>query len=193
MKFKQYLTEKRKNNIIVVDIQPEYDNFFRFKLYNFCDLLNTNGKVLYFYNGPETVGGSNKNEIINWLIDNGLDYNKISDIKFIDKGYGFFRGWMDNGVDKRTIIKAIRYMVSKKVYDSRDIDEEEWEEKIKGIWNKADCDDNLYLPPEIRVDKLKKWSGSYLCGGGKTACLLEIEILMNAFNIKYKEVKEFIY
>ena len=48
-------------------------------------------------------------------------------MKFIDKGYAFFRNWMDVGVDDTDMVKAIRYLTSKKKWDSRDIDREEWE------------------------------------------------------------------
>jgi len=193
MRLTQYITEKRKNHIISCDIQPMYEKYIHFDLYKYVDFLNSNGNILFLYNGTNTVGVDSKNNLIDFLIENGLEERKIKDIKFLDKGYGFFRDWMDDGLSERDIIKAIRYMFSKKEYDSREIDPEEWEKIIPHIWDYASKDNMIYIPPDIRIDKLKKWSGSFLVGGGTNECLKEIMILMNAFNIRYKIVKEFTY
>ena len=192
MRFNQYITEKRTNNVIIVDIQPEYSGYIRF-MDKFTSFLNNQRRILCFYNGSDVGSNDKEIDIIEYFIDNGLDENKAyKDIKYIEKGYGFFRGWMDGGVDPGTIKKAIRFMVSKKVNDSRDISREEWTKKLGDIWSYASYDDPIYLP-DIRINELKRWSGSYLCGGGKDECLKEIQILFSVFNIKYILVKEFIY
>ena len=193
MRLQQYLNEKRKNNIIVCDVQPIYKSYIRFNIYKFMEFLNNGLKILLLFNGPDTIGGDSKNKIINEYYEYGLNENKFEDFKWVDKGYGFLRSWMDSGISDRDIIKSIRFLLSNKVYDSRDISAEKWEEEIDNIWSYVDYDDPLYLPHEIRIDKLKKWSGSYLVGGGKNECLKELQLLMSAFNIKYKVVKEFIY
>lgn len=192
MRLEKYLTEKRKNNVIVVDVQPMYEKWIKFDMFDFTNFLNSQGSILYFYNGPETVGVDNEDKILYWLWDNGLDEDKSIDITWVDKGYGFFRNWMDSGMDWSDIKKAIRYMLMKKEWDSRDIPAEEWQ-KIIPEYSEYHEGDNIYMPPEIRIDKLKKWSGSYLVGGGKNECLKEIQILMSAFNIRYKLVRDFVY
>ncbi len=192
MKLKQYLTEKRRRNVICCDIQPMYESSINFDLNEFSEFLDQHNNILYFYNGPETVGSDSEQDITMWLYDNGLNEDKFNDIKFIDKGYGFFRPWMDQGVDDRTMIQSIRYMALKKAWDSRDIDEEEWLEKFEdldGIY----FDDAIGFPSELQINKLKQWSGSLICGGGINECLKEVQLLMNAFNIKYTEVKKFMY
>lgn len=204
MKFKRYLNEKRSRSIIVVDVQPMYENDIDFDMEDFTEFLYKNKNILYFYNGPETVGEDRKEDVVDWLMENiefddeygEVDedlYHKLTrETKWVDKGYGFFRGWMDQGVDETTIKNAIKFMANKKVYDSRDIEEEEWIEnfpKLDGIY----FEDPLIFPPEIRIDKLKKWSGSYLVGGGKNECLAEVKMVMDAFNIRYKIVNKFIY
>lgn len=198
MRFQDYITEKRKNNVIVVDIQPIYKSGIHFDMGKFTDFLMEQGNILYYFNGPDTVGGDSKKEIINWLYEesdyNDDLYNKLNSKQTLwyDKGYGFFRGWMDNGASDRFIKKAIRFMMSKKENDSRDIEPEVWEEKFPKDWKDAYEVDMIYLP-DIPINTLKKWSGSYLVGGGKNECLLEIQILMSTFNIKHKDVRQFIY
>lgn len=200
MRYHQFLTEKRKNNIIVVDIQPMYESYFksRINIYEFIEFLKEQGKILYYYNGPDTVGSDTKKDIINWLYeksdyDEDL-YNKLvsNDVIWYDKGYAFFRGWMDNGADHAFIKKALRFMMEKRANDSRDIPVEEWEEKFPDDWRDEFIYDMIYLP-DIPLNKLKQFSGSYLVGGGENECLAEVEILMSAFNIKGRKVKKFIY
>ena len=43
------------------------------------------------------------------------------------------------------------------------------------------------------VAQLKKFSGSYIMGGGRNECLREVELLMNAFNVKYKRIDSLVY
>lgn len=198
-RFNNYINEKRKNNVIVVDVQPIYKGPMRFKTWEFAQFLKDQGKILYYFNGPDTIGGDSKREIIDWLSES-LDYDddlykKLNDKTqtiWYDKGYAFFRGWMDNGAGEGFIKKAIRYMMSKRVNDSRDIDPEEWQEKFPDDWQDSYDADNIYLP-DIPINILKQFSGSYLVGGGKNECLREVEILMSIFNIRSTKVGKFIY
>ena len=196
MRFQQYLNESRNRNLISVDIQPEYENWITFDIFDYIDFLNKQKKVLYLYNGPETIGSSDSKEVISsWLLDYGLDEFKLNDFYWIDKGYGNLRGWMDQGVDKSVIKKSLRYMLQKGETDSRDIPEEEWLEKFPELEVVFDVafEDLITLPPEIDIGFLKKWKGSFIVGGGKNECFEEIMILLSTFNIKVKPVKKFIY
>jgi len=198
MRLKYFVNEKRKNNIIVVDVQPMYKNYMPIDLYEFGQFIKEQGKILYYFNGPDTVGDDTKNDIIQWLYEQS-DYDddlhtKLTskDVIWYDKGYAFLRGWMDNGADDGFIKKALRYMMSKKVFDSRDIDPEDWEDKFPDDWSDDYDMDNINLP-DIPLNILRKFSGSFIVGGGKNECLKEVQILMSAFNIKAKEVRKYIY
>lgn len=204
--FNKYLNERYElnlNNSIIVDIQPEYQNGIHFKLYEFVDyllkLVNNNKRVLYYYNGKDTLGMSSKEEIIHWLlehynIENFEDeYDSIyttlyRNIIWIDKGYGFLRDFMDSGIFEDVIIKVIRYMAINRIYSSGLIDEEE----LNKITNTDLRSNEINLPP-FRIDLLKQFSGSYIMGGGKNECLREVQLIMNAFNIKYTTFSKFVY
>lgn len=206
MRLKQYITEKRKNNVIVVDIQPEYEHSMRFDLQEYGEFINTQGKILYFYNSVEEgLTADSKQDIIDWLYEIcGVNADKLNsnDITWVDKGFGFFRSWMDSGADTGDIKSAIRLMVKKRIYDSRDIDIDIWEKEIPSLYKFAKnkygnpqtfFEDNIYIPTHIRIDKLKKWSGSFICGGGINECLKEILILLSSYNIKVKTVKRYTF
>lgn len=191
------LEEKRTRDVIVVDVQPMYENWIKFDLDAFSNFLLKNRRILFFYNGPMTVGEDTKETIIEWLYEHAESeelYNKLmsDDTIWIDKGYGFFRSWMDEGVDAGFLQKAVRFMMEQGVYDSRDIENDEWEERFPEDFTDNLIHDSINLP-DISIGDLKTWSGSYITGGGSQECLKEVQILMNAFNIKYTEVADFIF
>ena len=195
--FRDILCEKRSRDVIVVDIQPMYKDSIYFDIEDFGQFLLSNHRILYFYNGPDTVGDDTKDDIINmlWKLTESEELAEklqSSDTIWIDKGYGFFRTWMDNGADIGFIQKAIRYMVNLGFNDSRDIDPEQWKHEFPDDWQDYFEDDPLYMP-DISLGELKTWNGSYITGGGQDECLKEVQILMNAFNIKYTIVPTFVY
>ena len=185
-----YLKEKRTKNVIVVDIQPEYKQYMHFRMGECMEFLNENRDILVFFNGPDTVGQSSKNDILGMWHEEGFT-SRRKNVKWIDKGYGFFRSWMDVGVDEKEIQNTIRYMVNNRIYDSRDIPDEKLLDFV-GDYQERLVDDPIYLP-DISLGMLKKWSGSYLIGGGRNECLKEVKILLDAFNIRYTLVKKFIF
>jgi hypothetical protein len=196
MNFKIWLErygEWNANNVIVVDVQPEYKDHIPFDIYRFSQflksMLDKNRKILYFYNGQEIGSQDTPEAIIEWLVDYDEDfyYELRNQVVWIDKGYGFFRSWMDSGMDEADIIKIIRYMVMNRIYDSRDI------ENLDELVDDYPEYDPIYIPYSISLPLLKQFAGAFLCGGAETACLAEVRLLMNAFNIPYRLVKEFVY
>jgi hypothetical protein len=194
------LNEKRTKNVIVVDVQPIYNDAIHFDIDDLSSFLLDNRDILFFYNGVDTIGGDSKEDIVYMFTDNYYDPDYASDISdkletqttWIDKGYGFFRSWMDIGADIGFIQKAIIYMVINNVTDSRDIDPEDWYNEFPDDFCDEYIDDNIYLP-DIPISELRMWNGSYLLGGGQDECLKDIQIYMNAFIIKYTLVDKFIY
>lgn len=191
--FKQFITENSGEDLIIVDIQKAYAKNINFDIFAFSEYITSQPfrKKLYLYNGPE-LGFENYNiEVIDWLADH-IDYDEdiidsISKIKFVDKGYGFFRNLMDAGLDLDEIIKLIRYMYDNNITDSRDIEEETYERL--GIDDPGE--DGIWIP-EIMYN-LEDYNNIILCGGGETECLLEVELCLKALNKPYKKLKQFIY
>lgn len=198
LSFKNYLLEKYTRNVIVVDIQPTYEKHHseNFKTWEFCEFLNQSRNILYFYNGQNTVGEDSEEDVKQWLIENELNEDKLDDIEFYDKGYGFFRSYMDQNISENVIIKMIRIMFQKKAWDSRDIEIDEWEELLgtdfEEVRELIESEEMIYIP-DISVSKLKEFNGSFIVGGGKNECLKEVQLLMSAFNIKTKMFSNFIY
>jgi len=208
MNFKEYLVEKMgilSRNLIVVDVQPLYQEAIenKFSIEEFGNFLKqAKRKVLYFYNGPETIASEDSPDaIIQWLIENNPELENFNwdNVDFYDKGYSFFRDWMDAGVSLNGMKQALRYMYINRKYDSREIPVEEWKqilpEKDFRAVGESIADEGLTIwTPDISIGDLKNnWNNSLLCGGGINECLKEIQLLMSTFNIKYTLVDKFIY
>jgi len=187
------------NKLIVVDIQEDYEKFIKFDLYKFAkDLVEFEGDILYLYNGP-SLGFEDDTEIIEWLWEM-LDYDeavleKLEEITFIDKSYGWARDAIDIEIEDEHIIEILRLMIKTDIQNSGDLYINDLR-KIKIPFELENSLDSrtlsIELPP-FDIDILKKYKGATILGGGKIECLYEVKLLMDAMRIKYKEFKPYIY
>ena len=190
------LLEARGNSVILVDFQPAYDT----EDFGYIDAIEKamhyiNEKrpnVTAFYNGEDVGIEDTPYEVAEHFVQYGLDEDIAQSITFKEKSYAWLRSWMDQGVDNSTIIKVVRYMVMNDLNDSREIDEEVFLKLVGEDGGEWMFDDSIWIP-DISIGDLKTLSGSLLGGGGQHECLKEIQLLMNAFNIKYKMVGDWIY
>lgn len=190
MKIKEIITEGKSTNVVVVDVQPAYHaTWYAQKIITFLE--KQKGDIVAFYNSEEFSNDTHDEVVIFWE-ENGATNELLERITWSEKSYGFLRSWMDEGVSDRIIIKVIRYMVTNNLNDSRDI--EDLQELIgTNNYNSWMEDDPIYVPNEVSLAKLKSLSPFYLCGGSRSECLREIQLLCNAFNIKHKTIDSLIY
>ncbi len=211
------LDEGKNTSSIVVDIQPSYEennygesNFGIFQ--NAAKFLNRQkGPILMFVNADETGMTDDSISNIKLYWQETLGFTNWGNVIINDKGYGYLRGWMDEKVPDAVIIKAIRLMYQQKVTDSRDLFGGAWEisSETGGSIPGGDYHINMeaalggyfydwMIHDPISVEwtslaQLKKFNGSYIFGGGCNECLKEVQLLMSAFNIKYKIIEDFVY
>ena len=210
------LAEGRNQPVICVDVQPEYsghldgdENPVFEHIIKF--VVGQTGPVLMFVNAEDqglsgdtvadvklywedTVRGEEWNPD-DWNPD-PIDWNRF---KIVDKGYGYLRSWMDQGVSPAAIIKTIREMYQQRVNDSRHLfggEGPEYEEGIQKLlgWEYQPwmLEDGIFTE-WTSIAELRRFSGAYIVGGGRNECLREVEILMSAFNIKYKRIDSLVY
>lgn len=187
-------------HLVVVDIQPEYQSHIHF-LGNFIDFLNENYETLanltFFYNGEDTLGMISEGDYKMWWLENGLDEHIVDQAIFYDKGYAFFRYCIDEGIDDDQIVNLIKYMIEKDVNDSRDLNEEFWNEFVEKFGNEdirgllEFAGDAIHIPD--LMDELSKYQGVILCGGGVNECLKEVEIALNALNKPFTLLTKYTY
>ena len=189
MRASEIITESMSTNILVVDIQPAYDPFCNKIAGKVANLLNKHqGNITVLYNA-EGFTNDSEYDVFSYFQEYGVDDDKLEEFNMVEKEYGFFREWMDYGVPDHIIIKTIRAMVNHRVNDSRDLDLEQ----ILGDDAESLPEDSIYMPDFISLGTLKKMSPFYMCGGGRSECLREIELICNAFNIRYKRMDNLIY
>jgi GNAT superfamily N-acetyltransferase len=207
------LNEGLSHPVIVVDVQPEYsgmndgDESAVFpQIINFVN--KQTGPVLMFVNAEDQgLSGDTVAAIQTYWedtidpdwYDNDPDTNPINWSRFqiVDKGYGYFRGWMDAGIEPSTIIATIRELYQQHKNDSRELQFPPFNKRttqqslIQGAME--ELNDEPLSVNWTSVAQLKRFNGAYLVGGARDQCLREVELLMNAFNIKYKRIDSLIY
>jgi len=189
------LFEGVNTNILVVDVQPGYRHHCNRIAGKVCNLLNQqSGKKVVMFNSEELTNDTLE-DVQQYYMDYDLDPELIEDgsIKFVEKEYAFFRDWMDNGISDHIIIKVVRAMVMQRVNSSEDLDLSDilYEDELEQV---DDLEGGaIYLPYWANIAELKQLSPFYMCGGGRKECLREIELICNAFNIRYKRIDSLIY
>lgn len=190
------LNEKTSNGItyIVCDIQPEYEDYLSFVMRDFTKFLNKNhrkyDRIIFLYNGQDTMGMVSEKDLIQWYVNNGLSKNVLANAVFYDKGYAFFRYCIDNNISDEDTAALIRFMYDEKINDSRDIPEEVWEEFIKK-YNKEDVKELLYQCnemvniPDLMTQLHPISTDIILTGGSLEECLKEVEIALMALEKEY--------
>lgn len=191
-------------NLLSVDIQPEYESAFTFRLVEYLDFLNENHEVMnsitFLYNGADTLGMISESEYIYWLVDNGLNEEVIDSITFYDKGYAFFRNAMDVCGDEDEIVDLVRYMNDNDINDSRDIDNDMWTDFMETYQlDSSDIRELLEFSEDcINIPDLMDFLRNYgsklvICGGGINECLKEVEIALKAMNKNYNVLTKFTF
>ena len=197
------LTEATLNGktIINVDIQPEYQSYISFinKWVNFLNQSAENNRIVFLYNGQDTLGMVSESDYINWLFDLGVDEDVINNAIFYDKGYAFFRYCLDNSIDEEAIVDLVKYMLTNDITDSRDIDEDMWNDFMnttdhsrQDVRDLLENADDLINIPDL-MDFLQNKNNITLTGGGINECLKEVEIALLALDKPYSIISEFTY
>lgn len=211
MRAQEFLVEGRTRPVICVDVQPEYcgindgdESTVCIDIVNFVALRQT-GPVLMFVNAEDQgQTGDTLTSVQQYWEDtlrqltNDYETEQLinwSRFQVVDKGYGYLRSWMDQGISPAAIIRVIRAMYQHRISDSRefeDIDPMMLPQLVGSEWDQWMYHDPIIVN-WISVAQLKRFSGAYIVGGGRNECLREVELLMNAFNIKYKRIDSLVY
>jgi hypothetical protein len=189
-------------SIINVDIQPEYEEYISFELSEWVNFINENAEnndIIFLYNGPD-LGMIDEDSFKMWLFELGIEEEIVyNDATFYDKGYAFFRYCMDNSIDEENIVDLIKYMISHTINDSRDIDEEMWNDYMEETDHDQqdvrdlleDAGDMINIPD--LMDFLEDYSNIVLTGGGMSECLKEVEIALLSLDKPYNTLSEYVY
>jgi|SaaInlStandDraft_3_1057020.scaffolds.fasta_scaffold41181_2 hypothetical protein len=196
------ITEVISTPTIVIDVQPTYTAFKPKYTQEVMRFLNKQtGPILMFVNADSDGLTDDSIPAIKhfWEI-HGFRSENWDRVTIDDKGYGYLRGWMDQGVSDDKIITVIREMYRQRVDDMRELfngeDSDGYAESMYKLLD-GDIDNDMLIDPIsvgwTEVAQLKKFNGAYVIGGGRDECLKEVTLLMSAFNIKGKLIDSLIY
>lgn len=177
------------DNLLVVDVQPQYHQWCGPVASRVAQAINEcTGNVIIMFVG-EDFSEDTAESVREYLVEHGASEEALDCARFIEKDYGFFRGWMDSGVSHDAIISVARYMKKTRIWESEDIDPDT-------LATLAD-DDSLPNTP-IRLPHFDDSSFSYIkdwktCGGGSEECLREIEIWLAANDHQFDRVCHLTY
>lgn len=181
-------------NLVICDVQPGYANNIYF-MDEWAKFLEGYQNILVLFVGPE-FGLDNKAKIARWYFDYGVPKEKLYSMKWHEKNYAFFRDMMDSGCWAREeIIRVVKYLLYKKIYDWRQLTEEDIRIINKGMDEKLMMStlENYFMGIPDLAFKFKKWAGSDICGGGFYECLDEVMILAEAMRLNLNIVQQFTY
>lgn len=203
MRIQEIITEGRAHPVIVVDVQPEYsgmndgdENSVFTEIINFVN--QQTGPVLMFVNAEDQgLSGDTVQSIREYWDDSGFAPENWRRVQIADKGYGYLRSWMDSGIEPATIIATIRELYQQRKTDSRELQfpasnrRTPQQSLIMGAMQ--EMEDDPISVNWTSIAQLKRFTGAYIVGGARDQCLREVELLMNAFNIRYKRIDSLVY
>lgn len=202
-KKKRMINESTVNGktIINVDIQPEYQKHIGF-LNNWVRFINdssTNNRIVFLYNGADTLGMVGEGDYKMWLLELGVDEDVIDNAIFYDKGYAFFRYCMDNNIDESVIANLVKFMIKHNINDSREIDENMWNAFIDEtnysvieVRELLESADDMINIPDL-MDFISRFNNIVLTGGGINECLKEVEIALLALDKPFNILAQYTY
>lgn len=181
--FKEFM-DYQSDILVVVDVQPAYQDSCEDIIYEVIEKINKSEKPIVFFFVGRDLDCDTKSDVIGYLLEHGIEENRIDGIRFIEKDYGFFRSWMDCGVPHDIILKTIQYMNKEHINDTRNFNEEDWSNTVGNKYSKSVyTEDPLYLPNfNQKMFKDKAIDNFELIGGGRYECLLEIEFFLKGLN-----------
>lgn len=188
-----------QRGVLVVDLQPAFAKYHEAGYANselvratitMLKALDPGVPVVVLY-VDEELSGDTLESIREFWDDHGADEELVSRIRWVEKTYTFLRGWMDNEIPDEEIHATLKALREKQQWDSRQL-----EEALLSEIAPNGCKLGSPLFREYPLEQLfpaLQGSPWLTCGGGKDACLREVELVLESFDIEYSRIPELIY
>jgi hypothetical protein len=175
-------------DLLIVDVQPEYHFFCQGMALQLPLLLHgamrARRRVLAMYVGG-VLSRDREPDVRSYWRECGVTERQLARITFLEKDFGFFRGWIDSGVPEDVIVRTARSLRDRSCWSSSDLAPAEL--LALGADRGIDDDDPLLLPYELE-QQAHRFEGSAwtTCGGGIFQCLLETELWLRSREIEFE-------
>jgi hypothetical protein len=175
--------------LLVVDVQPAYSANCDFIATKVAQRINNTVKPMTIMWVGEGLTDDCEDSVREYLREYGARPGRLAQANFVEKGYGFFRPWMDNGVDPDAILKVGAHMLRHELYSSEDVD---LEELFQGAVPDLPRWDHL-SHPAFDSRRLMNLTGFETCGGGAAECLAEMELWLQMKDKPFKRLDSLVY
>ncbi|WP_434716145.1 hypothetical protein [Paraburkholderia sp. A3RO-2L] len=175
--------------LLVVDVQPQYDAFCGYIASQVATRINNTVKPVSIMWVGDGLSNDSEETVREYLRDYGARPQRLAQASFIEKGYGFFRGWMDNGVASHDIIKVGRNMLQRGLYSSDEVDLEQL--YAGNVPQLPDVD--LLHRPSFDDGRLRMMDRFETCGGGSAECLAEVELWLQMVGKPFCRLDSMVY
>jgi hypothetical protein len=175
--------------LLVVDVQPAYAAGCDFIAAKVAQRINNTVKPVTIMWVGDGLSSDSEESVRDYLREYGARPGRLAEANFVEKGYAFFRGWMDQGVDAADIIKVGRSMLDNGLHCSDAVD-------LEQLYGDDIPDfpeiDHLHHP-QFDDSRLRKLSSVETCGGGSNECLAEIELWLQMTRMPFKRLDSLVY
>lgn len=176
------------NGLLVIDVQPEYHASCKHVAEAVAKRINNSRKPVTVFWVGEDYSSDTCDEVRTYLESYGASPTRLAQAKFIEKSYGFFRGWMDNGVAEDIIVQVGQELMRTGKHSSNQLDLE----MLLGDEHEDLPCDTLHLP-HFDERGLAHFKHFDVCGGGRDECLAEIELYLRMTGIGATRLEHLIY
>lgn len=175
--------------LLVVDVQPAYSANCEFIAARVAQRINNTTKPVTILWVGEDLTSDCEDAVRAYLREHGARPGRLAQANFVEKDYGFFRPWMDQGVDTADIVKVGTHMLKHGLYSSEDIDLEELYQGAVPTFPQWD----RLSRPGFDDRRLINLTGFETCGGGSDQCLAEMELWLQMKGKPFKRLDSMIY
>ncbi|MEX3983739.1 hypothetical protein AB4Y45_32675 [Paraburkholderia sp. EG287A] len=177
-------------SFVVVDVQPAYNTWCGSIARNVALRINNTRKPTTIVWVGEDYTGDKEEDVREYLHSMGARPGKLDSCRFIEKTYGFFRGWMDNGVDDSIIVKVGAELMRTNQGSSDMLD-------LPALLGDDEADalpdgDSIYLP-HFDDSSLRGFNAFETCGGGREECLAEFELYLSMLERPVTRLSHLVY
>ena len=175
--------------LLVVDVQPAYSAYCDTVAAQVAQRINNTVKPVTIMWVGKGITRDCEDSVREYLRSHGARPGRLAQATFVEKDYGFFRGWMDQGVSAEDIIKVGKHLYKEGLFTSEDVD-------LDALY-----DGNApWVPPLDRIlvpafdaRRMLSLDAFETCGGGSEECLAEIELWLQVKGKPFKRLQSMVY
>lgn len=177
--------------LVVVDVQPAYHFCCAHIARDVARRINNTRKPVVIVWVGEGFTADTEDDVRHYLHEAGARHARLAACRYIEKDYGFFRGWMDSGVAREAIVSVGTEMLRSGRYDSESLD-------LAAILGSEDEVDRLPAFDHLRRPgfddaPLRLLDSVETCGGGEHECLAEFELYLDMTGKPYTRLENLVY